>query len=837
MSPLSPLRVVVLDMQPITPAVGGGRLRLLGLYHALGPRIETTYVGSYDWPGEKLRELRLSDSFAEIDVPLADQHFRCEAQWRAFADSTTIIDVAFPLLGRLSAAYVARALSVAATADVVVFSHPWVHPLIADSLDAQRQTIVYDSHNAEALLRCEQLESTPFRREIAKAVTMTELFLARDADIVVGCSSEDLDFYREFLGVPPSRLALVANGVFVDTIRPPTPEQRHRARMDLHFDAPTAVFVGSNYRPNAEAVEYLVRAIAPAAPEMTFAVCGGVCDAFAGAELPPANVRLFGRVSDEEKLRILHAADIAVNPMFTGSGTNIKMFDYMAAALPIVSTVGGARGICDATRAGVVVCEPQEIGGVLSRLASDRPLCAASGQANRLWAESEYSWERLSPSMGSIIRCTHDRKAIEKSGARGARRGPGHTNEVDRNAVRATGERPWRLAIFSTLGIRCGIAEYTSDLAQALLSLGVDVTIIANLTDGHEASQVSLADGLGKATVERIWTYDSIRWIRSDVRADRVAALVASRRIDHLNIQYHQGFFSEVMLIALLRAGMAVGVGTSVSLHNSTGASLECLEQLASMRVDVFVHRPAERDRLRQLGVRAWFLPLGVRERSALKSDGSAVDWRSSGPLLATFGFLRQHKGLLELVEAIDILRSIFPGVRLLAQTALYPSEDSSNYLAHVRRRITELDLVDAVIVDSSYVDIEVAMARLAEAAAVILPYAESEEGASAAAAAVLAARRPLIVTRAKIFDELRSIAYSAEDNSPPVLAAAIAAVVGIPGLRAQLEANASRATDERRWPSVARRLLETIGFTIGGGLDSAAAEGSSQVFFRSARS
>ena len=45
------LAVTVLDMQPIDPPVGGGRLRLLGLYHALGAGVQTTYVGTYDWPG------------------------------------------------------------------------------------------------------------------------------------------------------------------------------------------------------------------------------------------------------------------------------------------------------------------------------------------------------------------------------------------------------------------------------------------------------------------------------------------------------------------------------------------------------------------------------------------------------------------------------------------------------------------------------------------------------------------------------------------------------------------------------------------------------------------
>ena len=43
------MNVCVLDMQPISPPVGGGRLRLLGLYHALGANLPATYVGTYDW--------------------------------------------------------------------------------------------------------------------------------------------------------------------------------------------------------------------------------------------------------------------------------------------------------------------------------------------------------------------------------------------------------------------------------------------------------------------------------------------------------------------------------------------------------------------------------------------------------------------------------------------------------------------------------------------------------------------------------------------------------------------------------------------------------------------
>ena len=58
------IKVLIADMQPIEPAIGGGRLRLKGLYSNLGDSIEATYVGTYDWQGEKNREIMISDHLA-----------------------------------------------------------------------------------------------------------------------------------------------------------------------------------------------------------------------------------------------------------------------------------------------------------------------------------------------------------------------------------------------------------------------------------------------------------------------------------------------------------------------------------------------------------------------------------------------------------------------------------------------------------------------------------------------------------------------------------------------------------------------------------------------------
>jgi glycosyltransferase involved in cell wall biosynthesis len=54
---------------------------------------------------------------------------------------------------------------------------------------------------------------------------------------------------------------------------------------------------------------------------------------------------LFGILEEDEKWELYKVVDYAINPMFSGAGTNVKMFEYMAAGLPIISTPFGVRGI------------------------------------------------------------------------------------------------------------------------------------------------------------------------------------------------------------------------------------------------------------------------------------------------------------------------------------------------------------------------------------------------------------------------------------------------------------------------------------------------------------
>ena len=401
------VRIAVLDMQPIDPPVGGGRLRLLGLYHDPGPVATIRYVGSYDWPGPGFRRRSLSDRLEEVLVPLSDAHFAAAAARRV--GDIGVIDATFHRLARLSPDYVAAAREAAAESDIVVVSHPWAFPLVEDGLDRRRQLLVYDAHNVEGLLWTERLDHCRAGRAVARGVVALERAVCRAADLVLACSRQDGALFQRLYGVAPERVRIVPNGTFTDRVRPPDPPAKAAARAGLGLGpAPVALFLGSNYGPNIEAARIIADHLAPALPAIAFVVAGGV-----GAALDDrprtANLVVTGGLSEADKLAWLSAADIAINPMAGGSGTTIKMLDFMAAGLPIVTTAIGARGIETAAEA-FVVAAPAGFAAAVARLAEDAGRRATLGQAARQEAERSHSWERLSRDTGLLLARRHARR-------------------------------------------------------------------------------------------------------------------------------------------------------------------------------------------------------------------------------------------------------------------------------------------------------------------------------------------------------------------------------------------------------------------------------------------
>jgi glycosyltransferase involved in cell wall biosynthesis len=90
---------------------------------------------------------------------------------------------------------------------------------------------------------------------------------------------------------------------------------------------------------------------------------------------------------------MLSIADVALNPMRSGTGTNLKMLDYMAAGVPVISTEFGARGLNITDREHYFRSSTSDLHTALAAIREtskadlERLILAA-----RARVEDEYSW-------------------------------------------------------------------------------------------------------------------------------------------------------------------------------------------------------------------------------------------------------------------------------------------------------------------------------------------------------------------------------------------------------------------------------------------------------------
>ncbi len=169
------------------------------------------------------------------------------------------------------------------------------------------------------------------------------------------------------------------------------------------------MFFGSWHPPNLSAAKVILW-LAPQLPQVQFVLGGTHGDAFPADDIP-ANVVLTGQVIERVKRTLLAAADVALNPVRHGSGTNLKVIEYLSAGVPVVSTAFGIRGLEVGNRRHLLVAEPHEMVGAIEEVLADPQAAEARARAGRALAVERYDWTAL----GS--RLAHVAQQVRRSGA------------------------------------------------------------------------------------------------------------------------------------------------------------------------------------------------------------------------------------------------------------------------------------------------------------------------------------------------------------------------------------------------------------------------------------
>jgi len=358
------------------------------------------------------------------------------------------------------------------------------------------------------------------------------------------------------------------------------------------------------------------------------------------------------------------------------------------------------------------------------------------------------------------------------------------------------------MAMLTTWSTSCGIAEHSRHLVDALEPHRVDCWIVGG--DGSVESCVPAEMAGASIAMEDLWRYQHID-------LDAVIESCCRANVEVLNVQYHTGFFRESLLLPLAHKCLAAGIRVLITLHDPKNVSDHTLVDLARIGVRLVVHNEDEQRRFRGVGVEdITYVPLGVLD--VPDEDVASVRERLTlpgAPVIGTFGFLRPHKGLLELIEATALLRDLYPDLVLYALASAHPSKEAQQYQRKCEARIAELGLTEHVRLDTRFREIEQVVRDLHACDAIVLPYHASKEGASASANVALAARRPVITSRAEIFQSTRQATYQVEGIAPPTLAAGVATALSSPLLLASLKTKSERHVASTRWATVSESVAQ----------------------------
>lgn len=390
------IKITVSDTTPLYPPLWGGPKRIWNLYSNLGEGFDITYVGIDCGLDKKRVDRMLRDDFREIVQPVTSVYY----PFRYF-ELKIIKNLTFDIF-----MYLCMIFDKGFTeelnkheADILIATHPWSSPCFKIKKD---QIFIYDSHNCEYVLMGEILKGRWYRSIVCFFVKLIEKAACKKSAIIIVSSEKDRELFVELYKIPEEKIFFIPNGACIEDMPSYEEKKRARARLKIEENKQILIFIGAYYNPNIEAAKFIVNEIAPKVKEVDIAILGTVSDYFRNNNVP-ANIKLIGRVSDSELFDWLLASDIGINPMFSGSGINMKMLDYFSFSLPVVTTWVGARGIDGVDSKDFIACKETEFADKIRRLLNDKNLRINIGMDARKLAEALYDWKKISGRLSVML--------------------------------------------------------------------------------------------------------------------------------------------------------------------------------------------------------------------------------------------------------------------------------------------------------------------------------------------------------------------------------------------------------------------------------------------------
>ena len=271
--------------------------------------------------------------------------------------------------------------------ELLVMTSIWTLPVAARFPDIPK---VLDAHDVNATAIAERFGVNHLFTRLVKTY---EAKAVRAVDHLFCCSASDREQFIENYGIPVDAATVVPNGVDTGTFNNVRSEPdefwiQHLADFVVLF------FMGKlDYQPNIAALKFLRESLMP---ELERRSPGRYKLLVTGGPIPPRQrhpaIVFAGRLPSDRLRQYMSRATICLAPVFTGSGTRLKILEYMAAGKPVLSTAKGAEGIGGHDGRDLYIVEPESFADHVEFLAANPAQASSVGDSAQRFVRERYDW-------------------------------------------------------------------------------------------------------------------------------------------------------------------------------------------------------------------------------------------------------------------------------------------------------------------------------------------------------------------------------------------------------------------------------------------------------------
>lgn len=389
--------LLALGTYSVDTPFGGGKYVLYNLFRRLSSKHEINFLSLVE--SDKIyKDVLVSTNFRNIQIPQNPD--QSKIQWEEEKKiSADLFDVLQINHWEKNSEYIDSVKKYLENAKAIILEHPYFVNLIK-ALEP-KIPIIYHAHNVEYIQKKPILNS-----KLLEDVKNGEQIACNISEQIWVSSEYEKNQFVEIYGIPEKKICILQHGI--NLLSAPFIERKShkeiKSKLKELKDKTTFVFTGSWHPPNLESLEFIISELSIINKDYEFFIVGNVTDYYF-KEHPkttiPENVTMYGQVSDSEKIGIYELCDLAINPMFSGAGTNIKMLEYMAVGLPIISTGFGARGLKHSPN--MLICDKGNFGQTLEKAVNLNYKNSISISENYQIIKDQYDYDLISKKCNSFL--------------------------------------------------------------------------------------------------------------------------------------------------------------------------------------------------------------------------------------------------------------------------------------------------------------------------------------------------------------------------------------------------------------------------------------------------